>query len=70
MVKKSNVEKAAATWRLLDSRARKMLDGDEKDRAIKARNNALRTLGKAVDAAESLDAWTAKQALQKQQPER
>lgn len=59
MAKKSNVENAAATWRLLDLAAKKLKDLPGWDDANKARNNALRTLGKAVDAANSHEAWAA-----------
>lgn len=51
MDKKSNVEKAAGVWYLLDDRARKMTDGAEKKVVEDARRNALRTLATAVKAA-------------------
>jgi hypothetical protein len=50
MGKAGDVRRAARRWRLLDDRARKLPDGDEKNAAVKARNNALRTLAKSVDA--------------------
>jgi hypothetical protein len=50
MGKGGDVRKAARRWRLLFLKARDLPDGEEKDAAIKARNNALRTLGKSVDA--------------------
>lgn len=51
MANKSNVEKAAGVWYLLDDKARKMSDGPEKAAVEAARRNALRTLATAVKAA-------------------
>lgn len=69
MAKQSDVEKAAGVWRSLQLAA-KDLGGDEKTSAVKAIKNSLRTLGKAVDAANAHDKWAAEQASQKPQPGR
>jgi hypothetical protein len=66
MVKKSNVEKAAAVWFLLDDKARKMPDGPEKKTVESARRNALRTLATAVKAANAHELVGATEDYQKE----
>lgn len=67
MTAKSDVEKSAFLWRSLVLKAKKMPDGDAKTAVNTAASNALRTMGKAVDAAESRAAWEAKKVVK---PER
>jgi hypothetical protein len=66
MVKKSNVEKAAGVWFLLDDKARKMPDGPEKTAVEVARRNALRTLATAVKAANVHELAGATEEFQKE----
>jgi|GEM_PF-6145288 len=67
MTAKSDVEKSAFLWRSLTLKAKKMPEGDAKKAINKAASNALRTMGKAVDAAESREAWESKKVAK---PER
>lgn len=61
MTAKSDVEKSAFLWRSLILKMKNMPDGEQKEAAKTAASNALRTMGKAVDAANSRAAWDAKQ---------
>ena len=67
MTAKSDVEKSAFLWRSLVLKAKDMPEGDAKEAIKTAARNALRTMGKAVDAANSRAAWEAKKAAE---PER
>lgn len=64
---RSAVEEAAKLWRMLDLKAKRLKKSKlPSDDAETARSNALRTLGKAQDAADALEKWDRREAAKKE----